>query len=84
MMENYTFLIPDALGETYGLGSIVGMNEISSALKYRRILWKHVIEQFSTVREATSGNPYQLRFETRLELEFLCRFRQRTQDLVIR
>jgi hypothetical protein len=84
MMDQYPFLIPDALSETYGFGSLVSMNEISSALCYRRLLWKHVIEQFTAVREVTSGNPYWLRFEVKLDFAVICRLRQRTQDLVTR
>jgi hypothetical protein len=82
LMEDYTFLVPESLKETYGIGMIIGLSDISSALKYRRSLWRQMIEQFTTVKEAPSDDPYVLKFEVNLDLSFFCRYRQRIQDLV--
>jgi hypothetical protein len=81
-MEQYTFLTPESEKDSYGLGGLVAVSEISAALKYRKILWRHFIEQSTTVREAVSENPHDLRFQVSLDLSYFCRYRQRIADLV--
>lgn len=83
-MENYTFLTPDSEKDSYALGGLVAMTDISAALKYRKLLWRRFIEQFTTVREAASENPYVLRFQVSLDLSYYCRYRQRIENLVTR
>lgn len=81
-MDDYTFLTPESEKDTYGLGDLVAMTQISMALKYRALLWRNFIEAFTTVKEAPSDDPYRLRFEVSLDLSYYCRYRQRIQDLV--
>jgi hypothetical protein len=81
-MDNYTFLIPNSERDSYGLGDLVAMTQISEALRYRALLWRRYSERFSTVKEAPSDNPYELRFQVTLDLSYYCRYRRRTQDLV--
>jgi hypothetical protein len=83
-MDNYTFLIPESEKDAYGLGDLVAMTQISEALRYRPLLWRRMIERFTTVREAPSEDPYVMRFEVSLDLSYYCRYRRRIQDLVTR
>lgn len=80
LKERYTFLLES--GKEEGIG--VEAAGISSALKYRSSLWRQYIERFTNVEEATSDDPYQIRFAVRLDLGAFCRLRQRVDDLVTR
>jgi hypothetical protein len=82
LMDDYTFLVPESSSEMYGTGKVVGFSDISSALKFRKQLWRVFVEEFSTVKEAPSENPDVLRFQVTLDLSYFCRFRQRVSDLL--
>jgi len=82
MMQDYTFLMPEAIREGWGLGDLDGMSGISMAVKYRRYFWKVYLEKFTTVKEAAGGDPYTMRFEVDLDLGMFCRYRQPMWNLV--
>jgi hypothetical protein len=82
LRARYTFLIPDAVKERLGLGTLYFTSRISEALRYRSYLWKQYIERYTKVEEAPSRDPYTLRFKVALDLAVFCQYRQLTDDLV--
>jgi hypothetical protein len=83
MMREYTFLIPEGVRERWGLAELIGMSEISIAVKYQRDLWRIYLEKFATVKEAVGPDPYTARFEIDLDLGIFCGYRQPLRDLVV-
>jgi hypothetical protein len=83
LIVRYTFLFPESIKDRYGLGTMI-YNDISSALKYRELLWRDYIEKFTTVKEAPSGDPRTLKFEVSLDLSLYCQYGQATRNLVSR
>jgi hypothetical protein len=83
MMQEYTFLIPEGMREKWGLAEMVGMSEISLAVKYQSQLWRVYLERFATTKEAVGPDPYTARFEVDLDLGIFCGYRQTVRDLVV-
>ncbi len=81
LMDRYTFLVPESARDMYGTGKVVGFSDISSALKYRKQLWRVFLEEFSAVKEAPLENLDVVRFQVTLDLSYFCRFKQRVSDL---
>jgi hypothetical protein len=82
MMQEYTFLIPQAMKEKWSPGELLGLSEISAAVKYRRHYWELYLEKFTTAKEAAGRDPYTMRFEVELDLAIFCGYRQPVRNLV--